>query len=77
MVYVCSFGDGVKHIHLWVLPRPLGMRLGMHWVMLNLDIRALLTRRFGIWKWVCSDQEVAELASRVREQYHRLLRQER
>jgi diadenosine tetraphosphate (Ap4A) HIT family hydrolase len=74
-VYVCSFGDGVKHIHLWVLPRPPEMRPGMHWVMLNLDIRTVLTRRFGIKRWVCSEEEVAELASRVREQIHRLLHQ--
>ena len=71
-VYVCSFGDGVKHIHFWVLPRPSHMRPGMHWVMLHLDLRALLTRRFGVKRWVCSDQQVAELASQVREQFHQL-----
>jgi ATP adenylyltransferase len=31
-VYVCSFGDGVKHIHFWVLPCPREMRPGLHWV---------------------------------------------
>ena len=71
-VYVCSFGDGVKHIHFWVLPRPQHMRPGMHWTMFNLDLRALLTRRFGVKKWLCDETEVAELASRVREQIHRL-----
>ena len=76
-VYVCSFGDGVKHVHFWVLPRPLEMRPGMHWVMLNLDIRALLTRRFGVKRWLCDETEVAELASRVREQFRRLLQRDR
>jgi diadenosine tetraphosphate (Ap4A) HIT family hydrolase len=75
-VYVCSFGDGVKHIHLWVLPRPPEMRPGMHWVMLNLDLRTLLTRRLGINRWVCTDREVAELADQLREQIRYLLDQE-
>jgi diadenosine tetraphosphate (Ap4A) HIT family hydrolase len=25
-VFVCSFGDRVKHVHFWVLPRPRGMQ---------------------------------------------------
>lgn len=75
-VYVCSFGDGVKHIHLWVLPRPPEMRPGMHWVMLNLDLRTLLTRRFGVKRWLCDDDEVVELADRLREQFHQRLHQE-
>jgi diadenosine tetraphosphate (Ap4A) HIT family hydrolase len=66
-VYVCSFGDGIKHIHLWVLPRFPEMRPGMHWVLLNLNFRALLTLRLGIKKWVCSDEEVAEDVRRLRE----------
>jgi len=69
-VYVCSFGDGVRHIHFWVLPRPPEMRPGMHWVMLSLDVRGFLTRRLGVKRWVCSDQEVAELADRLRDQFH-------
>jgi diadenosine tetraphosphate (Ap4A) HIT family hydrolase len=28
-IYVCSFGEGVRHIHFWVHPRPPGMRPGM------------------------------------------------
>jgi diadenosine tetraphosphate (Ap4A) HIT family hydrolase len=73
-VYVCSFGDGIKHIHFWVLPRPPEMRPGMHWVMLSLDLRTVLTRRLGIKRWVCSDEEVAEVTSQVREHVHQLLR---
>jgi diadenosine tetraphosphate (Ap4A) HIT family hydrolase len=66
-IYVCSFGDGVKHIHYWVLPRPPEMRPGMHWVMLNLDLRSTLTHRFGVMRWVLDDEEVAELTAQVRE----------
>jgi diadenosine tetraphosphate (Ap4A) HIT family hydrolase len=76
-VYVCSFGDGVKHVHFWVLPRPPRMRPGMHWVMFHLDLRGLLTRRFGVNRWVCSEQEVAELVSQVRAQFHQLQRADR
>jgi len=66
-VYVCSFGEGVKHIHFWILPRPQGMRPGMHWVMLNLDIRAALTR-LGVERWLVSDAELSSLAERIRSQ---------
>jgi diadenosine tetraphosphate (Ap4A) HIT family hydrolase len=75
-VYVCSFGEGVKHIHLWVLPRPPEMRPGMHWVFLHLDVRALLTHRFGIQRWVVSDAEVAHIADQVRQRFRALLRQD-
>ena len=74
-VYVCSFGDGIKHVHFWVLPRPAEMRPGMHWVMFHLDLRMLLARRLGVKKWVCSDKDVTELAGRVREQFAQLLPQ--
>ena len=66
-VYVCSFGDGVKHIHFWILPRPRGMRPGMHWAMLNLDIRAALTR-LGVKRWLANDVEMVSLAGRIRGQ---------
>ena len=65
-VYVCSFGDGVKHIHFWILPRPPGMRPGMHWVMLNLDARAALTR-LGVKRWLVDEAEMVSLAGRIRE----------
>jgi diadenosine tetraphosphate (Ap4A) HIT family hydrolase len=70
-VYVCSFGDGVKHIHFWVLPRPPEMRAGMHPVFLQLDLRAFLTRRLGVKRWLISDEEVADLATRLREEFQR------
>ena len=73
-VYVCSFGDGIKHIHLWVLPRPPEMRPGMHWVFWNLDVRATLTRRFGLKRWLVSDEEVAHIADQVRQRIQQLSR---
>ena len=66
-VYVCSFGDGVKHIHFWALPRPHDMRPGLHWVMWHLDVRQYLTR-LGIKRWVCSDREVEDLTAQIRQQ---------
>jgi diadenosine tetraphosphate (Ap4A) HIT family hydrolase len=73
-VYLCSFGDGVKHIHLWVLPRPPEMRPGMHPVFRHLDVRAFLTQRLGVKRWVHSDEQVAELAAQVREHMRQILR---
>lgn len=70
-VYVCSFGEGVKHIHFWVLPRPPEMRAGMHPVFLHLDLRAFFTRRLGAKRWLISDEEVAELAAQLREEFRR------
>jgi diadenosine tetraphosphate (Ap4A) HIT family hydrolase len=75
-VYVCSFGDGVKHIHLWVLPRPPEMRAGMHWVFLHLDARAFITRRFGVRRCIVSDEEAAHIADRVRQRFCALLQQD-
>jgi diadenosine tetraphosphate (Ap4A) HIT family hydrolase len=66
-IYVCSFGDGVKHVHLWVLPRPSGIHPGMHSVIFNLDMRTTLTRLFCIKKWIVSDDDVAQIANQVRE----------
>ena len=66
-IYVCSYGDGVKHVHFWVLPRPSTMRPGMHSVMFNLDVRTTLTRLLGIKKWIVSDSDVSIIAQQVRE----------
>ncbi len=70
-VYVCSFGEGVKHVHWWVLPRPAEMRAGMHAVIFNLDLRTTLTRLFGIKKWIVSEAEVAGIAGELREWFGR------
>lgn len=73
-VYVCSFGDGTKHIHFWALPRPPEMRPGMHPVMFNLDMRLTLTRLLGIKKWVIDEEEVNQIANRLRECFAQLMR---
>ncbi len=65
-IFVCSFGEGVGHIHFWVLPRPRGMRPGMHPVVFTLDVRTFLTRRLGVKRWIVPPGEVAEIAGRVR-----------
>jgi diadenosine tetraphosphate (Ap4A) HIT family hydrolase len=75
-VYVCSFGDGVKHIHLWILPRPAKMKPGMHWVFMNLDARLFLTRRLGIKRWTVPEEKVAEMAAQLRLRIGQLLSQE-
>ncbi len=72
-VYMCSFGDGVKHVHFWALPRPPEMRPGMHPVLFNLDMRLTLTRWLGIKKWVISDEEVGHTADKLRECFTQLM----
>ncbi len=65
-IYVCSFGDGNAHIHLWVLPRPAGMKAGMHAVMLNLDLRIYLTKYLHLKKWLVPEAVLAQIAEQVR-----------
>lgn len=64
-IYVASFGDGVQHIHFWLLPRPQDTRPGLHWALFHLDLRAWLAR-LGARRWVVPDEEVADLAARLR-----------
>jgi diadenosine tetraphosphate (Ap4A) HIT family hydrolase len=66
-IYVCSYGDGIKHVHFWVLPRLSGMRPGMHSVMFNLDLRRICTRFLGIKKWIVSDYDVSMIAKQIRD----------
>jgi len=75
-IYICSIGDGVKHVHFWVLPRPPGMHPGMHSVMFNLDMRWILTRLFGIKKWMIRDEQVRNTAERLRGCFTRLMEKE-
>ena len=72
-VYVCSFGEGIKHVHFWVLPRPAEMRPGMHRVLFNLDMRLALMRWPGIKKWLISDEEVSYTAERLRDCFTQLM----
>ena len=65
-IYVCSFGDGVKHIHFWILPRPAEMQPGMHAVMRSLDVRTALTRILGVKKWIVPNVEIERLAEKLR-----------
>jgi hypothetical protein len=48
----------------------------MHWVFLHLDARAFLTRRFGVRRWIVSDEEAAHIADQVRQRFLALLRQD-
>ncbi|MEJ2208043.1 MAG: HIT family protein [Anaerolineae bacterium] len=64
-IYVASFGDGVRHIHFWLLPRPRGTRPGLHRALLRLDLRGLVAR-LGVRRWIVPDEEVADLAAQVR-----------
>lgn len=65
-VYVCSFGDGVEHVHWWLLPRPAEMRAGMHAVFFQLDARLALAR-LGFQHFSLPPGEVAGIADRLRE----------
>ena len=57
-VYICSFGDMVRHIHFYVIPRTSDMPAeGLEVLHLMFDGR-----------WSCSDDEAAEVAARVREE---------
>jgi diadenosine tetraphosphate (Ap4A) HIT family hydrolase len=72
-VYVFSFGDGVRHVHFWALPRPPWMRAGMHRVLFNLDMRTTLTRMLGFKRWVITDEEVSHISDKLREAFIKLL----
>ncbi len=72
-VVVCSFGDGVKHVHFWALPRPPEMRPGMHSVLFNLDLRLALTRWLGLKKWLMEPAKVVHIADMLRERIPRLM----
>jgi diadenosine tetraphosphate (Ap4A) HIT family hydrolase len=64
-IYVCSFGEGVQHIHFHVIPSMAGMPAGSYAVFLWLWLRRSL-HRIGIKKWV-HDPAVAEnIAAQLR-----------
>lgn len=67
-VYTGSFGEGTKHIHFWLLPRPQGMAAGLHPTLLRLDIRMLAARLPLFRRVVMTDAQVSELADRLRAQ---------
>jgi diadenosine tetraphosphate (Ap4A) HIT family hydrolase len=57
-VYLCSFGEVVTHVHLYLLPRYRGMPTNGGQVL-----RLMFSGRSP---WACDDQEAAEAADRVR-----------
>ena len=70
-VYVCYWGEGVRHVHFQVIPRPSGMPAG------NLPVSALLRAmllldRLGVRRFAPDDREVAVVAGRLREEVRRL-----
>ena len=57
-VYACSFGELVRHVHWYLIPRYAEM--SVHGV-------AVLNEMFANPSpWACSDEDAAEAASRVR-----------
>jgi diadenosine tetraphosphate (Ap4A) HIT family hydrolase len=72
-IFVCSFGDMVRHIHFWLLPRPPEMRAGMHAVMMNLDVRTTLTRHLGVKRWIVPESEIEQMAARLRDRLPAIL----
>ena len=67
-VYTGSFGEGTKHIHFWLLPRPHGMAAGLHAALLRLDLRHLAARLPLFRGAAMSEAQVADLAARLRSQ---------
>ena len=67
--YVCSFGESVKHVHFYVVPRyavPGRPEMPAN----GFDV---LRKAFRDRLWVCSDEEAALVAERVREEMTRAM----
>jgi hypothetical protein len=62
-IYTCSFGEVVKHIHFWVLPRL--PEMPAHGFEM---LEAMLKEK----RWTCSEKDAADIARRVREEYYLL-----
>ena len=54
-IYISSFGDAVRHIHFYVIPRTHDMPA---------DALSILRQLFD-GRWACSDDEAAEVATRM------------
>jgi len=74
-VYVCSFGEAVKHIHFYVIPRTPDMPAGSLPVLMHLRIKMILYR-LGMRKLACSDEGAAEVAAQVQVEFQHLMREE-
>lgn len=64
-VYVASFGEAVRHIHFYLIPRTPAMPASGP---------RLIAQLFGERTWACADAEAAEVAARVRAALLPLLR---
>ena len=71
-VYVCSFGEAVKHIHFYVVPRTPDMPAGSLPVFMHLRIKIILYRP-GMRKLACSDEGAAGVAAQVRVELESLM----
>jgi len=58
-VYVCSFGEEWRHVHIHVVPRYSGME-PMSWELLG-------EMWSGSSKWACTDEEAATAADAIRD----------
>jgi diadenosine tetraphosphate (Ap4A) HIT family hydrolase len=63
-IYLCSFGEKVKHIHFWILPRYAYISTAGFDGLSEIAINR---------KWICSDKEAAAIAEKVRAEFHKLL----
>ena len=59
-IYAGSFGEGVRHVHFMIVPRLEGMPIGAR----------LLKEALEDHLWICSIEEAADTATRVRDQLH-------
>jgi diadenosine tetraphosphate (Ap4A) HIT family hydrolase len=58
-VYACSFGELVRHVHWYLIPRYQGMPAH--------GLEVLNEMLGGTSPWACSDADAAEAAARVRD----------
>ncbi|MFA4955116.1 MAG: HIT family protein [Patescibacteria group bacterium] len=64
-IYICSFGELVKHVHFYVIPRYSGMPASPNEVLAGM---------FREWKWTCSRQAAEEVALKVKSALDDLLK---
>ena len=64
-IYVCSFGEDVRHIHFHVIPRTESMPVGALPVFIYLRLYPIL-QRLGL-KRAYTDAEIAGIAHKLRE----------
>ena len=65
--YVCSFGEGVRHVHFFVMPRLPGMPAGS-WPMLTMIRWRRLWQRLGLYK-AAGPGEIQTLCDQLRAEF--------